>query len=114
MMGGSLPVFSAIWKIPVSCAEESGVKSIAFCCISTDVFMFPNQRAAEIAVGTVQKTVKHIRNQGSFRTSEQRYFQNPEGVCCQAVFISSGMNLYSSPASSFGLIGLSLLSQSAT
>ena len=26
-----------------------------FCCISTGVFMFPNQRAAEIAVDTVQK-----------------------------------------------------------
>jgi len=35
-------------------AEENGVKSIAFCCISTGVFMFPNQRAAEIAVETVK------------------------------------------------------------
>ena len=34
-------------------AEENGVKSIAFCCISTGVFMFPNQRAAEIAVATI-------------------------------------------------------------
>jgi O-acetyl-ADP-ribose deacetylase (regulator of RNase III) len=31
------------------------VESIAFCCISTGVFHFPNQRAAEIAVETVQK-----------------------------------------------------------
>lgn len=31
------------------------VKSIAFCCISTGVFHFPNQRAAEIAVHTVEK-----------------------------------------------------------
>lgn len=36
-------------------ADEKGVKSIAFCCISTGVFMFPNDKAAEIAVGTVQK-----------------------------------------------------------
>ena len=36
-------------------AEENGVGSIAFCCISTGVFMFPNQRAAEIAVETVRK-----------------------------------------------------------
>ena len=35
-------------------AEENGVKSIAFCCISTGVFMFPNKRAAEIAVETVK------------------------------------------------------------
>lgn len=35
-------------------ADENNVKSIAFCCISTGVFMFPNQRAAEIAVKTVR------------------------------------------------------------
>ena len=29
--------------------------SIAFCCISTGIFMFPNDRAAEIAVQTVQE-----------------------------------------------------------
>ncbi|MBQ7372920.1 MAG: protein-ADP-ribose hydrolase [Blautia sp.] len=35
-------------------AEENHLESIAFCCISTGVFMFPNQRAAEIAVETVR------------------------------------------------------------
>ncbi len=35
-------------------AAENGCKSIAFCCISTGVFMFPNQLAAEIAVETVK------------------------------------------------------------
>jgi O-acetyl-ADP-ribose deacetylase (regulator of RNase III) len=35
-------------------ADEHQVKSIAFCCISTGVFMFPNERAAQIAVETVQ------------------------------------------------------------
>ena len=34
-------------------AEEAGCESIAFCCISTGVFRFPNERAAEIAVETV-------------------------------------------------------------
>ena len=36
------------------CAEN-GLRSVAFCCISTGVFRFPNQRAAEIAVETVRK-----------------------------------------------------------
>ena len=36
-------------------ADENHLESIAFCCISTGVFMFPNQRAAEIAVETVTK-----------------------------------------------------------
>ncbi len=35
-------------------ADKSGVRSIAFCCISTGVFMFPNERAAEIAVQSVR------------------------------------------------------------
>ena len=36
------------------CAEN-GLRSVAFCCISTGVFRFPNQRAAEIATETVSK-----------------------------------------------------------
>ena len=35
-------------------ADEYSLTSIAFCCISTGVFMFPNRRAAEIAVQTVR------------------------------------------------------------
>ncbi len=36
-------------------AEENNIKSIAFCCISTGEFHFPNNEAAEIAVSTVMK-----------------------------------------------------------
>lgn len=35
-------------------AEKNGVESIAFCCISTGEFHFPNDKAAEIAVETVR------------------------------------------------------------
>ena len=35
-------------------AEENGCKSLAFCCISTGVFGFPQKEAAEIAVHTVR------------------------------------------------------------
>ena len=39
---------------------ENGIRSVAFCCISTGVFHFPNRRAAEIAVKTVTSvTVVH-------------------------------------------------------
>jgi len=34
-------------------AAERGLESVAFCCISTGEFHFPNQEAAEIAVQTV-------------------------------------------------------------
>ena len=33
--------------------RENGLRSVAFCCISTGVFRFPGERAAEIAVQTV-------------------------------------------------------------
>ena len=36
-------------------AEENNLESIAFCCISTGVFMFPNERAAELAIQTVKQ-----------------------------------------------------------
>lgn len=36
-------------------ADENGLASLAFCCISTGEFRFPNERAAEIAIGTVRE-----------------------------------------------------------
>ncbi len=36
-------------------AEQNELHSIAFCCISTGVFHFPQQRAAEIAIETVKR-----------------------------------------------------------
>lgn len=36
-------------------ADENGLKSIAFCCISTGEFHFPNDKAAGIAIDTVKK-----------------------------------------------------------
>ena len=36
-------------------AEENGLHSIAYCCISTGVFGFPQREAAEIAVRTVKE-----------------------------------------------------------
>ena len=45
----------------VSCLEaaaDQGLRSIAFCCISTGEFHFPNDKGAEIAVDTVTKFIK--------------------------------------------------------
>ncbi|MBW3095297.1 protein-ADP-ribose hydrolase [Bifidobacterium sp. 64T4] len=36
-------------------AAEQGLESVAFCCISTGEFRFPNERAAVIAVHTVEE-----------------------------------------------------------
>jgi len=45
---------SCYWNTLEMC-RENGLKSVAFCCISTGVFHFPNKRAAEIAVATINK-----------------------------------------------------------
>ena len=39
-------------------AAENGLESVAFCCISTGEFRFPNELAAEIAVQTVKEFLK--------------------------------------------------------
>lgn len=43
-------------------ADKNGLNSIAFCCISTGEFRFPNERAAEIAVRTVQEYKKQTKS----------------------------------------------------
>lgn len=40
-------------------AAERGLSSVAFCCISTGEFHFPNREAAEIAVNTVTEVLQH-------------------------------------------------------
>lgn len=40
-------------------AEQHGLESVAFCCISTGEFHFPQEEAAQIAIQTVQAYQKH-------------------------------------------------------
>ena len=47
-------LLASCYRSCLELADENDVKNIAFCCISTGVFMFPNERAAEIAVQTVR------------------------------------------------------------
>ena len=39
----------------LKCCAEHGIRSVAFCCISTGEFRFPNEEAAIIAVSEVRK-----------------------------------------------------------
>lgn len=43
-------------------AERNDIKSIAFCCISTGEFHFPNDKAAEIAVQTVKEYKRRMNS----------------------------------------------------
>ena len=47
-------LLSSCYRSCLELAEENNLKSIAFCCISTGEFHFPNDKAAEIAIQTVK------------------------------------------------------------
>lgn len=55
-------LLASCYRSCLEIAVKQGLSSIAFCCISTGVFLFPNRRAAEIAVETVKQ---FKRNTGS-------------------------------------------------
>lgn len=48
-------LLASCYRSCLELAERHSIKSIAFCCISTGEFHFPNERAAEIAVQTVNE-----------------------------------------------------------
>jgi O-acetyl-ADP-ribose deacetylase (regulator of RNase III) len=54
---------ASCYRSCLALAEESRIGSIAFCCISTGVFGFPQRRAAETAVKTVRgyKSATHSK-----------------------------------------------------
>jgi O-acetyl-ADP-ribose deacetylase (regulator of RNase III) len=61
--------------------KEYGLKSVAFCCISTGVFRFPGRHAAEIAVKTVKEWM--LRHPGAmdrvifnvFKDEDKEYYE---------------------------------------
>ena len=61
--------------------KDNGLRSVAFCCISTGVFRFPNKRAAAIAVQTVTEWM--TGDPGSldravfnvFKDEDKRYYE---------------------------------------
>lgn len=55
-------LLAACYRSCMELAEKNDVKSIAFCCISTGEFHFPNDMAAEIAVGTVREYRRQNRS----------------------------------------------------
>ena len=51
-------LLASCYRSCLEMAAEKGLESVAFCCISTGEFHFPNQLAAEIAVQTVKAFLK--------------------------------------------------------
>ncbi len=48
-------LLASCYRSCLELAAENGLESVAFCCISTGEFHFPNELAAEIAVETVNR-----------------------------------------------------------
>ena len=48
-------LLASCYRSCLELAERKGLKSIAFCCISTGEFHFPNDKAAQIAIETVKR-----------------------------------------------------------
>ena len=48
-------LLAACYRSCLEVADESSLESVAFCCISTGEFHFPNEQAAQIAVETVKQ-----------------------------------------------------------
>lgn len=55
-------LLASCYRSCMELAEKTDVKSIAFCCISTGEFHFPNERAAEIAVETVKEYKRYTNS----------------------------------------------------
>ena len=51
-------LLTSCYRSCLELAAENGLESVAFCCISTGEFHFPNDQAAEIAVRTVKDFMK--------------------------------------------------------
>ena len=55
LTGQDEKLLASCYRSCLELPEQYGIESIAFCCISTGEFHFPNDRAAEIAVQTVKE-----------------------------------------------------------
>lgn len=51
-------LLASCYRSCLEMADASGLRSIAFCCISTGVFGYPPEEAAPVAVGTVREYLK--------------------------------------------------------
>lgn len=56
-------LLESCYRSCLALADENGLESLAFCCISTGEFHFPNERAAEIAVRAVQEYKQETKSE---------------------------------------------------
>lgn len=68
---------ASCYRSCLTLAEKNGCRSIAFCCISTGVFGFPQDRAAKIAVETVRtyRATNHSSIEVIFNVFQNRDYE---------------------------------------
>ena len=72
---------AACYRNTLDLCAENGLKTVAFCCISTGVYRFPNKRAAEIAVQTVTEWLSNHPGQmervifNVFKNEDKEYYE---------------------------------------
>lgn len=90
IVGGELTnrdcdLLASCYRSCLALAEQNALQSIAFCCISTGEFHFPANRAAEIAVHTVQETLSKTQTKikvifNVFKESDERIYRRILGA----------------------------------
>src|SRR5699024_5192451 len=55
-------LLASSYRSCLTLADEYQLGSLAFCCVSTGEFQFPNQLAAEIAIQTVKKYIRNTQS----------------------------------------------------
>ena len=86
---GDRSLLSSCYRSCLGLADEHNLSSIAFCCISTGEFHFPNQEAAEIAIDTV---LRYLADTGSrmkvvfnvFKDEDRRIYEGLLRKCEEA------------------------------
>ena len=71
------------YKNILNMCVENNLRSVAFCCISTGVFRFPNKKAAEIAVTTVTNWLKE--NENKIDKIIFNVFKNEDKLCYETL-----------------------------
>lgn len=74
-------LLAGCYRSCLALAAQNAIKSIAFCCISTGEFHFPNDQAAQIAVQTVKAYKKQTHSEievifNVFKTDDYNIYRN--------------------------------------
>ena len=72
---------AACYRNTLNMCLENGLRTVAFCCISTGVFQFPNRRAAQIAARAVTEWLSEHDNEmervifNVFKDEDREYYE---------------------------------------